>query len=349
MIIKNNFKISLDKFINYALYDKKKGYYMQKNPFGRRGDFITAPNISRMFSEMIAIWILEFWGNLGNPKKINLVEVGAGNGEMMKILLETFKKFPKFLNSCNILIHEKSLKLKKIQKDKLKRERVIWISNLKEIKKFPTIFIANEFFDAMAIKQFIKKKDLWFERYVNFKNRKKAFFCEKSFNMKEFEKKIGYNISKDQKFIEYSLVGVNYLKKITEIIKKNSGGLLIIDYGYIEKKMKNTLKSISNHKHSNVLENIGKSDITHNINFFLFKEIINQLGGLHNLITTQGRFLVKLGIKHRAEIISQNKSFSKKADIYFRLKKLIDEEEMGDLFKVMFIKKKGNKFKLGFN
>ncbi len=349
MIIKNNLKVSLDTFINFALYDKNKGYYMQKNPFGQKGDYITAPNISRMFSEMIAIWILEFWKNLGNPKKINLVELGAGNGEMMKILLETFKKFPTFLSSCNVLIHEKSPKLKKIQKNKLGKESIIWISNLKKIKKFPTIFIANEFFDAMAIKQFIKKKDLWFERYVSLNNKKKAFFYENKFNMKKFEKEIDYDISKDQKFIEYSLVGIDYLKKITDIIKKNNGGLLIIDYGYLEKKMKNTLKSISNHKHSNVLENIGKSDITHNINFYLFKKIINQLGGLKNLITTQGSFLVKLGIKDRAEIISENESFSKKADIYFRLKKLIDEKEMGSLFKVMFIKKKSNKYKLGFN
>ena len=348
MIIKNNFEISLDKFINFALYDKKKGYYMQKSSFGQKGDFITAPNISRMFSEMIAIWILGFWENLGNPKKINLVELGAGNGEMMKILLETFKKFPVFFDSCNILIHEKSLKLKKIQKDKLDKEKIIWITDLKEIKKFPTIFIANEFFDAMVIKQFIKKNDIWFERYVIFKNKKKVFFNEKIFNMRKFEKEIGYDISKNQKFIEYSLVGVSYLKKITDIIKKNSGGLLIIDYGYMEKKMKNTLKSISNHKHSNVLENIGKSDITHNINFFLFKKIINQLGGLKDLITTQGSFLVKLGIKNRAEIISQNQSFSKKADIYYRLKRLIDNKEMGNLFKVMFIKNKKNKFKLGF-
>ena len=349
MITKKNFEVSLDKFINFALYDKKEGYYMQKNPFGRKGDFITAPNISRMYSEMMAIWILRFWENLGNPKKINLVELGAGNGEMMKILLETFKKFPAFLNSCNILIHEKSLKLIKIQRIKLDKKKVVWISDLKEIKKFPTIFIANEFFDAMAIKQLIKKNDLWFERYVNLKNRKNAFFNERKFNMKKFEKRIGFNISKDQKFIEYSLIGANYLKKITEIIKKNNGGLLIIDYGYLEKKMKNTLKSISNHKHSNVLENIGRSDITHNISFFLFKKIINQFGGLKDLITTQGSFLVKLGIKDRAEILSQNQSFSKKADIYFRLKKLIDEREMGSLFKVMFIKKSSNRYKLGFN
>ena len=349
MIIKNNFEISLDKFINFALYNKKKGYYMQKNPFGIEGDFITAPNISRMYSEMIAIWILGFWENLKTPKKINLVELGAGNGEMMKIFLDTFKKFPAFLGSCNIFIYEKSPKLKRIQKNKLGREKVNWISDLRKIKKFPTIFIANEFFDSIAIKQFIKKKSFWFERYVNFKNPKKAFFYEKKFKMKKFEKEINYNISKDQKFIEYSLDGINYLKKISKIVKKNNGGLLLIDYGYMEKKMKNTLKSISNHKHSSVLKNIGKSDITHNINFFLFKKIINQLGGLKNLTTTQGSFLVKLGIKNRAEIISQNQSFSKKADIYFRLKKLIDEKEMGNLFKVMFIKNKQNKYNLGFD
>ena len=87
-------KLSLDKFINFSLYNKKFGYYMKKNPFGKKGDFITAPNISRLFSEMIAIWILSFWQSLGSPKKFNLVELGAGNGEMMKIFIESFKNFP---------------------------------------------------------------------------------------------------------------------------------------------------------------------------------------------------------------------------------------------------------------
>ena len=166
--------------------------------------------------------------------------------------------------------------------------------------------------------------------------------------MKKFEKKIDYNISKNQSFIEYSLLGAKYLKKIDNIIKKNNGGLLIIDYGYLEKKMKNTLKAISNHEYKNILKNIGKSDITYNINFYLFKKIIQKLGGLKNIMTTQGNFLVKMGIKKRAEIISRNKDFSKKADIYFRLKRLIDEKHMGNIFKVMFIKKQKNNFKLGF-
>ena len=119
MNLKPTHSLPLDKFINLSLYDKKFGYYMKKNPFGKHGDFITAPNISRLFSEMIAIWIISFWQSLGCPKKFNLIELGAGNGEMMKILIESFKNFPNFLNSCNFIIHEKSPSLIKIQKKKI--------------------------------------------------------------------------------------------------------------------------------------------------------------------------------------------------------------------------------------
>ena len=108
MRTKKSGEIPLDKFIDLSLYNKEFGYYMKKNPFGKKGDFITAPNISRLFSEMIAIWIISFWKSLGSPRNFNLIELGAGNGEMMKVLLESFQNFPSFLKSCNIIIHEKS-------------------------------------------------------------------------------------------------------------------------------------------------------------------------------------------------------------------------------------------------
>ena len=112
--------------------------------------------------------------------------------------------------------------------------------------------------------------------------------------------------------------------------------------------MKNTLQGISNHKFAKILDDIGNIDITHNINFDLFKSYIKHLGGLSNNLTTQKKFLVKMGIKNRAEIMSRNQSFSKKVDIYYRLKRLVDEKQMGNLFKVMLIKNQNNKFKLGF-
>ena len=348
MKLNKQFNLSLDKFINFALYDKKHGYYMKKNPFGKKGDFITAPNISRLFSEMIAIWIISFWESLGSPKKFNIVEMGAGNGEMMKILLESFQNFPFFLKSSNLIIYEKSSLLVKIQKEKLDKKKIIWISKIDKIKKIPTIFIANEFFDSLAIKQFKKNKNLWFEMFIKSESEKKFFYYEKKTDIKKFEKKIDFKISKNQDFIEFSEMGLDYLAKISKFIKKNSGGLLLIDYGYTDKKMKNTLQAISNHKFANILDDIGNVDITHNISFELFRKFTNQMGGLKSNITTQKKFLTKMGIKQRAEIISQNLNFSNKADIYYRLNRLIDEKHMGNLFKVMFIKNKKNNFKLGF-
>ena len=347
MKLKKRHSLPLDQFINFSLYDEKFGYYMKKNPFGKKGDFITAPNISRLFSEMIAIWIISFWQSLGSPKKFNLIELGAGDGEMMRILIETFKNFPVFLKSCNFMIHEKSPTLIKIQKKKLYKTRIKWISKINKIEKKPSIFIANEFFDAIAIKQFIKKNQLWFEKFVNLQNIKRPFFFEKKIDIKKFENKIKFKISKKQNFIEFSELGFNYLKKISQIIKENNGGLLIIDYGYTSEKMKNTLQGVSNHKFANILSEIGNVDITHKINFNIFKKFIKQIGLKTNL-TTQRNFLIKIGIKQRAEIISKNQEFLQKADTFYRLKRLIDKKEMGNLFKVMFLKNINNRFKLGF-
>ena len=173
---KNKFNISLDKFIDIALYEKNFGYYMKKDPFGKRGDFTTAPNISRLFSESLAIWIISFWESIGSPKKFNLIELGAGNGEMMKDIVESLGRFPKFLQSSNIYIHEKSSGLIKIQKKKLKRSKVIWFSKFKDLKKNPSLFISNEFFDSLAIKQFIKINKKWYEKFVNIQDRNKPFF-----------------------------------------------------------------------------------------------------------------------------------------------------------------------------
>ena len=348
MKINKSGEISLDKFIELSLYNKKFGYYMKKNPFGKQGDFITAPNVSRLFSEMIAIWIISFWENLGSPKQFNLIELGGGNGEMMKILIESFQNFPSFQKSCNLIIHEKSPTLIRIQKKKLSKSKIIWISKINKLKKNPSIFVANEFFDAMPIKQFRKQRNIWFEKFVNFENYSKASFIEKKTDIKKIEKRLNFKISQNQNFIEYSEAGFNYLKNISNIIKKNTGGLLIIDYGYLEKKMKNTLQAVSNHKFANILDDIGGVDITHNINFELFKKFTQKLGGLDNNLNTQKNFLIKMGIRERAEILSRNKNFSKKADIFYRLNRLIDEKQMGTLFKVMFIKNKKIKFNLGF-
>jgi len=340
--------LTLDKYINEALYNSKTGYYMKKNPFGLNGDFITSPNISILFSEMIAVWVVSFWEKLKFPKRFNLIELGAGNGEMMSQMLKSFNKFPSFQKSCQINIFEKSQYLKKIQKQNIKSNNIKWIKNLNELSNLPNIFVANEFFDALPIKQFIKRKNKWYERNVNILNSKNHIFKDIICDIKEIEKEVGFKISYNQKFIEYSPLTLKYLKIIAEKINFKSGGILVIDYGYWNKYMKNTLKSVINHNYNDVLNNFNTSDITHNINFRLMKKILTKLNLKINGSTNQKSFLVNLGILIRAEIISRKLPFSKKADIYFRVKTLIGDNSMGKLFKVLLATNKKMVFKTGF-
>jgi cyclopropane-fatty-acyl-phospholipid synthase len=340
--------LPLDKFIELALYDKNSGYYMKKNPFGKKGDFITAPNITRIFSEIIAIWIVMFWKSLGSPKKLNLIELGAGNGEMMKVIIETLKNFPSCFNSSNFMIYEKSEFLKTQQKKILNKKKLNWINNIKKTNSIPTLYLANEFFDAIPIKQYFKRRNEWFERFVQFETLKKAEFKDKKTNIKKIEQILKFQISKNQNIIEYSPETFKYLKKILKTINRNNGGILIIDYGYLNSRMQETLQAVKDHKYSDVLKNIGDSDITYNINFNLFKKFTNQFKKLDSIITNQNKFLTSMGILQRAEILGKNLPFSKKTDLFYRIRRLIDEKQMGKLFKVMLIKNKKNKFNMGF-
>ena len=348
MKINRESSLPLDKFIEFALYDKDTGYYMKKNPFGKEGDFITAPNITRLFSEIIAIWVITFWKSIGSPKKFNLLELGAGNGEMMKVIIATLKNFPECANNCNFQIHEKSIFLTNQQQQNLKSDDVTWVDDINKANSNPTIFLANEFFDALPVKQFFRKKKDWFERFVDLKESDKAEFKEHITDIKKIEKNLKFEISKNQDIIEYSPLSFKYLKDICNIIKKNDGGILVIDYGYLNSKMHETLQAVNNHKYSNVLEDIGDSDITYNINFNLFEKFVAQFNDLDSIVSNQKKFLTSMGIVQRAEIVSENIPFSKKSDLFYRIRRLIDEKQMGELFKVMLVKKKKNKFKTGF-
>ena len=200
----------------------------------------------------------------------------------------------------------------------------------------------------MPIKQFFKRQDGWYEKFVDLTNPKEAKFIEIKTNIKLIEDKFNFEISKGQNIIEYSPDAFKYLKIISDIVEKNEGGMLVIDYGYLNSKMQDTLQAVNNHKYTNILEKIGETDITYNINFNLFQNFINQFKNLDTIVTTQKKFLTSMGILQRAEIVSKDIPFSKKTDLFYRIRRLIDEKQMGELFKVMLIKSKNNKFQTGF-
>ena len=156
--------LPVDEFFNNILFNKKFGYYYSKIPFGGSGDFITAPGISTLFSEIIGIWLISAWNTLGKPKKFNIVELGPGDGSLTKTLLKIFKKFPEFDNVTKIYLFEKSDLLKNIQKKNINNKKIKWIKKFSSINKGRIIFFGNEFFDAIPIKQFYKKNNTLFEK-----------------------------------------------------------------------------------------------------------------------------------------------------------------------------------------
>tara|TARA_Y100000590_G_scaffold423525_1_gene529502 strand:+ start:496 stop:1566 length:1071 start_codon:yes stop_codon:yes gene_type:complete len=349
-ILKYQKSIPLDKFINTALYDKKFGYYMNKNPFGKKGDFVTSPLISNLFGEMITVWCVAFWEYLKKPNKILIIELGPGDGTLCKDIINTSKNFKDFYKCLEINLLEKSNKLKKIQKEKIKEKKVKWINKIDEINNGPIIFLGNEFFDSLPIKQIYKKNNTFFERHVALSrnNKKKVKFVNKKANEKLIQNIKKLDLVANGNIIEYPIIAIKYLNTIAKKIIKYDGGLLIFDYGYTEQKNKNTLQSVIRHKYQNIFSNLGHADITSHINYKLFSEILIKNNLTVEKIINQNKFLQKLGIIERANIISKKINFRAKADIFYRLKKLLHYNEMGNLFKVMFAKKKGKKFSLGF-
>jgi NADH dehydrogenase [ubiquinone] 1 alpha subcomplex assembly factor 7 len=348
--LKKKKSLSLDKFIDLSLYDKKSGYYMKKNPFGKNGDFITSPLVSNIFGEMIAIWCVFFWESLGKPKKIVIVELGPGDATLCNDILNTFQNFKEFYNCLEIKLLEKSVSLKKIQKSKVKNRKVSWIKSIDEVNSGPIIFISNEFFDSLPIKQIFRKKNLFFEKHITLsKNNKKLKYLLKRAKKNLIKKILDLGLVSTGSVIEYPNVGIQYLEIVAKKIKKYDGGILTFDYGYTKPKNKSTLQSVSKHKYTDIFLNPGNADITSHINYKLFSEILIKNDLQVEKIITQSEFLQKLGIIERAKILSKNKNFIIKADIFYKLKKLLDLNEMGNLFKVMFAKKKGTRFSLGFN
>ena len=348
LFFKNSKILPVDKFFKNVLYDKKFGYYTSRIPFGEKGDFITSPKISNLFSEIIAIWIVACWESFGKPKNFNIIELGPGDGSLTNVLIRSFEQFPEFNSIKKIFLFEESNYLKKIQKKKIINNKVKWINNFNKIKKGPVIFFGNEFFDAIPIKQFKRIKNSFYEKY---------YILDNNFKIKEIFKKASdsdikeiksYKTLRNLNFIEFPKSGFQELKKISQKISKLKGCLLMIDYGYLKPNNRNTLQSVMKHKQNNLLDNLGKADITAHVNFALLNEFFVKNGFKIKNIITQKQFLENMGIFERAKILARKMKFSEQSDLYLRIQRLLSPRYMGELFKVILAYKLDTNKIVGF-
>ena len=332
---KNSKTLPVDKFFNNVLYDKKYGYYNSKIPFGKQGDFTTSPKISSLYSEMIAIWMISTWEKLGKPKNFNIVELGPGDGTLVKVLLNVFKKFPSFYNAKKLFLFEKSKFLTKLQRENIDNTEVKWIKNFDNIKKGPVIFFGNEFFDAISIKQFKRSKKNLLEKYYKIKDDYEIFEIFKKASVNDKKMINSFKTLKNLNFIEFPKNGFDELKKIIKKISILKGCILLVDYGYLKENNQSTLQSVFKHKKNFLLKNLGKSDITYHVNFSLLSEFFLKNKLKVKKTVTQREFLNRMGIKLRAEILSKKMKFRDQSDLYSRLQRLIDPGQMGHLFKII--------------
>lgn len=342
--IKKKKILPLDQYIDFCLYKFKESYYQKKTKFGHGGDFVTSPHVSSIFSEMIAIWIVLFWNKIKKPKTLNILELGPGDGTMGKDIISSLGKINFFKSKVNYYFLEKSKSLKKIQKNTLKNEKnIYWIDNLIDFKKKDNLIIlGNEFFDALPVKQFSKSGDSWFEKYVFFNKKKHLSFVFKKAKLESIRRieKI-YNL-KINKFIEYPPILEKLIKNISDLLKNKNSIFLTIDYGEDSRICNDTVQAIYKNNKSNILQNVGESDITYQVNFFHLIKLFKK-NKLHLLeFTTQSNFLQKLGIKERAINAKKNVKKNQQLLLDSALKRLLHPLEMGSLFKVLIISNQYN-------
>ena len=354
--ISNFGPISISDFILEANLNSKFGYYNNNLPFGERKDYVTSPEISQMFGELLALWSIDCWEKMGHPKKFSLVELGPGSGILMKDFLRVIKLNSKFVEKCNqIFLFEVSPFLKKIQKNNLKKidnkllKKIKWIKSLDEIPELPFILIANEFFDALPIKQIQLTKTGWRERMVNY-NKKKEFFFFSYSNNPTFLENFLPRTNKRKKIGSIYEIPFNmiiFLESLFNKLKKKGGACLIIDYAK-NKHFGNSLKSIKKQKIINPLNMIGKSDISTHVNFDLVKKISKKFNLISSGPTNQRNFLIKLGILLRVEILMRNANSKQKKMLKNGLNFLINKNKMGKIFNVISISNKKINDLIGF-
>lgn len=328
--------ISLADFMGLALGHPEHGYYTKQDPLGMRGDFITAPEISQIFGEMLGVWCIETWRQMGGGP-VSLVELGPGRGTLMADLLRASRSVPGFHDALTIHMVETSPVLANAQYMKLRtlHPRIEWLDHVEQLPASRTILIANEFFDALPVKQFQMTDEGVRERRVVWDDDNQRFLFTLG--------PAGLQLAKSGSIIpvgtimEQSPATRSTMRQIAQHLKAHGGAALIIDYGYLTDAHHDTLQAVKNHSFWPVLKDPGEADITAHVDFPSLATIAEDCGLVTHGPVGQGEFLVRLGAEMRAQMLLKAATPEQKEPIISGLKRLVSPQAMGDLFKVLAV------------
>lgn len=321
--IRQNGPMSVATYWDMCLAHPQYGYYITRDPLGAAGDFVTAPEISQLFGEMIGIWTIERWRSLGSPSRVMLVECGPGRGTLMADLLRIARLVPEFLSAVQVFLVETSPALRARQATSLSDYPVMWCDSVDDIPHdAPLIVIGNEFLDALPIHQYVVQEEGTSE-------------IERRIALGEDGQTLVFDPS-DGQIVEKSPAREEVIRRLCDRITAQGGAALMIDYGHDVSAGNmgatgDTLQAVKAHQFCDVLSECGEADITSHVDFGRLADIVTA-AALPVRLQGQGDFLVRMGITLRAAQLR-----AKSPTIDLDLRRLIDPDQMGTLFRVMEI------------
>ncbi len=331
--------ISVAEYMATCLFDPEHGYYTTREPFGLDGDFTTAPEISQMFGELVAVWLYETWQALGRPMPVTLAEIGPGRGTLMKDMLRTFKRLdPAFMKTAGFAMIETSPRLQDVQKATLSGANVpiAWHGTLATLPHAPLLIVGNELFDAIPIRQFIRQREGWRERMVGLDDEGRLAFFAGAASVDAALLPPGSAAAPQGAIAEVAPARTALMQTIAERVAADGGAGLFIDYGHLEPGLGDTLQAVRAHAFEDVLASPGEADLTAHVDFAALAAVARSQG-LTTHSSTQGDFLLQMGLLERAGLLGAKADEPTRGKISAAVERLAGPRAMGELFKVLAV------------
>jgi SAM-dependent MidA family methyltransferase len=331
--------IPVSRYMALCLSHPAHGYYMGRDPFGRAGDFTTAPEISQMFGELIGLWAAAVWQAMGSPQPVRLIEFGPGRGTMIADALRAARALPAFLAALDIYLVETSPVLERRQRETLAHcdAPIAWRRELGEIPEGPSIILANEFFDALPVHQAVKTVDGWRERLVGVDAKGRLAFTHARSPSPDIAARAPPHLDRDAApgaIFEWRCDGL-----VCGIAARvgRGGAALVVDYGHAESGLGDTLQAVRGHRYADLLGEPGEADLTAHVDFAALSAAAEKSGAHAHGPVEQGLFLRRLGIAQRAARLKASASPAQAAAIDTAVARLTagGRTGMGTLFKAL--------------
>jgi NADH dehydrogenase [ubiquinone] 1 alpha subcomplex assembly factor 7 len=333
--------MSISAFMTLCLYDPEHGYYPNRDPLGAAGDFVTAPEISQMFGELIGLWAVEVWREMGSPDPIQVIELGPGRGTMMLDVLRAARAVADFRRAARVHLIEVSPALQQRQGETLRGVQdvpVRWHKTLGGAPLGPAIILANEFFDALPVNQAEKRPTGWHERRITVNAGGEFAFTVSPEPLEGFKANLPPSVVKAPVGEIFEWRSDQWATDLAERVV-GGGAALVIDYGHARSSTGDTFQAVRSHRFASPLGMPGRTDLTAHVDFAAMARAARATGARIHGPVEQGELLKRLGIEARARALQAAAPEDKRAGIAEAMLRLVGtgQANMGTLFKAMAI------------